>query len=126
MNASREGTLNAQLNQDEDASDLEAGDDSDGPESRLTRIRATDLNDIGMSEGESEGDEDDVLVEQRYRVQQRNQLSLHLLQCPKLVLVLQLPHLHQLHLNQSIQQLLKMHLWEERQLEEQEEQEGEE
>jgi hypothetical protein len=56
MAASREGTLNAQLNQDEDASDLEGGDDSDGGGRRI-KIRATDLNDIGLSDGGS--DEED-------------------------------------------------------------------
>ncbi|GAA5985727.1 hypothetical protein JCM5350_007471 [Sporobolomyces pararoseus] len=53
MAASREGTLNAQLNQDEDASDLEGGDDSDGGGRRM-KIRATDLNDIGLSDGGSD------------------------------------------------------------------------
>ncbi|GAA5873934.1 hypothetical protein JCM16303_002634 [Sporobolomyces ruberrimus] len=56
MAASREGTLNAQLNQDEDASDLEGGDDSDGG-SRRMKIRATDLNDIGLSDGPSDDEE---------------------------------------------------------------------
>lgn len=55
MAASREGTLNAQLNQDEDASDLEGGEDSDGG-SRRIKIRATDLNDIGLSDGGSDGE----------------------------------------------------------------------
>ncbi|GAA6064563.1 hypothetical protein JCM10212_006209 [Sporobolomyces blumeae] len=57
MAASREGTLNAQLNQDEDASDLE-GYDSETGESRRTRIRATDLNDIGLSDDGGSEDED--------------------------------------------------------------------
>jgi len=59
MAASREGTLNAQLNQDEDASDLEgAEDDSDsGGGGRRMRIRATDLNDIGLSDGGSDDEE---------------------------------------------------------------------
>ncbi|GAA6019134.1 hypothetical protein JCM11491_002859 [Sporobolomyces phaffii] len=56
MAASREGTLNAQLNQDEDASDLEGGDDSDGGARRL-KIRATDLNDIGLSDGPSDDEQ---------------------------------------------------------------------
>ncbi|GAA5907531.1 DNA-directed RNA polymerase III subunit RPC4 [Sporobolomyces salmoneus] len=57
MAASREGTLNAQLNQDEDASDLEGGDDSDGGAERRMKIRATDLNDIGLSDGASDDGE---------------------------------------------------------------------
>ncbi|GAA5871948.1 hypothetical protein JCM1840_004753 [Sporobolomyces johnsonii] len=62
MAASRDGTLNAALADDEDASDLDAEadpDDSgdDGTNTRRRRIRATDLNDIGLGEGEgSEGE----------------------------------------------------------------------
>ncbi|GAA5933443.1 DNA-directed RNA polymerase III subunit C53 [Sporobolomyces koalae] len=57
MAASREGTLNAQLNQDEDASDLEGGDDDSDGGARRMKIRATDLNDIGLSDGGSDDEE---------------------------------------------------------------------
>ncbi|GAA5920484.1 hypothetical protein JCM1841_003507 [Sporobolomyces salmonicolor] len=62
MAASRDGTLNAALADDEDASDLDAEADpgdtgDDGSGTRRHRIRATDLNDIGLGEGEgSEGE----------------------------------------------------------------------